>query len=61
MIGYIKGSLEAKTGEYVILETGGIGYKVFMSSPSMDGKNGKGIYLYASSRRRCQPLWFLYQ
>ena len=54
MIGYIKGSLEAKTGEYVILETGGIGYKVFMSSPSMErlGEMGKMVKVFTYMRVR---------
>lgn len=54
MIGYIKGNLEAKTGEYVILETGGIGYKVFMSQPNMErlGEMGKTVKVFTYMRVR---------
>ena len=36
MYAYIKGTLEMKTTEYVVVETGGIGYKIFMSETGMD-------------------------
>lgn len=36
MYAYIKGTLEIKTSEYVVVETGGIGYKVFMSETAID-------------------------
>lgn len=36
MYAYIKGSLEIKTMEYVVVETGGIGYKIFMSETAID-------------------------
>lgn len=36
MYAYIKGTLEIKTTEYVVVETGGIGYKVFMSETAID-------------------------
>ena len=36
MISYIKGKLEAKNIDSVIIEVGGIGYKIFMSVNSMD-------------------------
>lgn len=36
MYAYIKGTLEIKTSEYVVVETGGIGYKVFMSESAID-------------------------
>ena len=36
MISYIKGKLEAKNLDNVIIEIGGIGYKIFMSATSMD-------------------------
>jgi len=54
MIGYIKGSLEAKTAEYVILETNGIGYKVFMSQPSMErlGEMGQSVKVFTYMRVR---------
>ena len=36
MFAYIKGSLEMKLNNYVIIETGGIGYKIFMTDTSID-------------------------
>lgn len=35
MFAYIKGSLEEKSNGYVVIETGGIGYKIFMSNTSI--------------------------
>ena len=40
MFAYIKGSLEEKSNGYVVVETGGIGYKIFMSNSSI-GKLGE--------------------
>ena len=31
MFAYIKGSLEEKSSNYVVIDVGGIGYKIFMS------------------------------
>ena len=39
MYAYIKGSLEEKSNGYVVIEANGIGYKIFMSNPSI-GKLG---------------------
>ena len=36
MIAYLKGKLEAKSNEYIIIEVNGIGYKVFMSGSSIN-------------------------
>lgn len=36
MFAYIKGSLEMKLNNYVVIETGGIGYKIFMTDTSID-------------------------
>ena len=36
MFSYIKGTIEAKTQNYIILETGGIGYKIFMSQTAIE-------------------------
>lgn len=36
MFAYIKGSLEVKTTGYVVVETGGIGYKIFMSETAIE-------------------------
>ena len=35
MFAYIKGSLEEKGNNYVVIDVGGIGYKVFMSDISI--------------------------
>ncbi len=36
MLAYIKGKLEMKLTDYVVIDVNGLGYKVFMSEPSMD-------------------------
>ena len=36
MLAYIKGTLEMKLTDYVVIDVNGLGYKVFMSEPSMD-------------------------
>lgn len=35
MFAYIKGKLEEKSNGYVIIEAAGVGYKIFMSNPSI--------------------------
>lgn len=49
MIAYIKGNIEIKAKEYIIIEVNGIGYKIFMSSSAINeleqGKTTK-IYTY---------------
>lgn len=48
MYAYIKGSLEIKTAEYVVVETSGIGYKIFMSETAIDkfGEIGSIVKIY---------------
>ena len=36
MFAYIKGSLEVKTTGYVVIDVGGIGYKIFMSESAIE-------------------------
>ena len=36
MLAYIKGKLEIKMTEYVVIDVGGLGYKVFMSESSIE-------------------------
>ena len=36
MLAYIKGSLETKYKNYVVIDVGGLGYKVFMSKSAID-------------------------
>ena len=35
MFAYIKGSLEEKSSDYVVVETAGVGYKIFMSTSAI--------------------------
>ena len=35
MISYIKGTLERRAESYIIIETGGIGYRIFVSSATL--------------------------
>ena len=48
MFAYIKGSLEEKSSNYVVIETGGIGYKIFMSEPAINevGSIGDLVKVY---------------
>lgn len=48
MFAYIKGSLEMKFAGYVVIDVGGIGYKVFMSEKSIDelGETGNIVKVY---------------
>ena len=36
MISYIKGKLEIKSKDYIVIEVGGIGYKIFMSETAIN-------------------------
>lgn len=48
MFAYIKGILDTKTNSYIVVETGGVGYKIFMSLKSMEtlGEIGTTVKIY---------------
>ena len=48
MFAYIKGSLEEKASNYVVIDVGGIGYKIFMSNISINeiGEIGKIVKVH---------------
>ena len=48
MYAYIKGILEIKTADYVVIETNGIGYKIFMSETAIEklGETGTDVKVY---------------
>ncbi len=54
MLAYIKGTLEMKMTEYVVIDVGGLGYKVFMSSIGMEklGEIGSQVKIYTYYRVR---------
>lgn len=54
MISYLKGSLEAKNIDSIIIEVGGVGYKVFMSGSSIDKLReiGKVVKVFTYMRVR---------
>ena len=54
MISYIKGKLESKNLDNVVIEVGGIGYKIFMSASSMErlGEAGQEVKVYTYMRVR---------
>ena len=54
MISYIRGKLEAKNLDSVIIDVGGIGYKINMSTNSMDrlGETGTEVKVYTYMRER---------
>ena len=48
MLAYIKGSLEEKTSTYVVIDVGGLGYKVYMSENAINklGQIGETIKVH---------------
>ena len=54
MLAYIKGTLEMKMTEYVVIDVGGLGYKVFMSNIGMEklGDIGSQVKVYTYYRVR---------
>ena len=54
MLAYIKGSLEIKTSDYVVIDVGGLGYKVNMSKKALEavGNIGDKIKVYTYYRVR---------
>ena len=54
MLAYIKGTLELKMTEYVVIDVGGLGYKVFMSNIGIDklGEIGEQVKVYTYYRVR---------
>ena len=48
MYAYIKGSLEEKTKDSIVVETSGIGYKIFVSEQTMEklGELGEKVKIY---------------
>lgn len=61
MYAYIKGTLEIKSTEYVVIETGGIGYKIFMSETAIEklGEIGSAakVYTYLKVREDDMSLY----
>lgn len=54
MLAYIKGNLEVKSKEYIVIETNGIGYKIFMPASSIQnlGELGTAIKIHTYMRVR---------
>ena len=54
MYAYIKGNLEIKTNGYVVVDVGGIGYKIFMSQNAIEklGESGKEVKIHTYVRVR---------
>ena len=54
MLAYIKGTLEMKLKNYVVIDVGGLGYKVFMSENSIDslGEFGEIVKVHTYYRVR---------
>lgn len=48
MFAYIKGSLEQKSNNYVVIDVGGIGYKIFMTTKAIEtlGEIGKVVKVH---------------
>lgn len=54
MLAYIKGSLEIKMTDYVVIDVGGLGYKVYMSTKGMEqlGNMGTNVKVHTYYRVR---------
>ena len=54
MLAYIKGTLEMKMTDYVVIDVGGLGYKIYMSSIGMEklGNIGEEVKVYTYYRVR---------
>lgn len=54
MFAYIKGTLEMKMTDYVVIDVGGLGYKIYMSSIGMEklGSIGEKVKVYTYYRVR---------
>lgn len=61
MISYIKGKILEKGNSYIILENGGIGYKVFVTPEALDSKIGDIVdfYIYHKVSEDGQSLFGL--
>lgn len=48
MIAYIKGKLEIKSNTYVVIDVGGVGYKIYMSATAINeiGETGKEVRVH---------------
>lgn len=54
MLAYIKGIIESKTNEYIVIDVGGLGYKVFMSGIAIQniGEIGEIVKVHTYYRVR---------
>ena len=54
MLAYIKGTLEMKMTGYVVIDVGGLGYKIFMSDAGIEklGKLGENVKIHTYYRVR---------
>ncbi len=53
MISYIKGTLEIKAKDYIVVDVGGIGYKIFMSDTSINElEKNKEVKIYTYMKVR---------
>ena len=53
MISYIKGKLEIKSKDYIIVDVGGIGYKIFMSETAINElEKGKEVKIFTYMKVR---------
>ena len=57
MLAYIKGTLEMKMTGYIVIDVGGLGYKVFMSESGIDKLGNIGetvkVHTYYKVREDC--------
>lgn len=66
MIAYIKGSLEIKLNDSVVVETAGVGYKIFMPQNEIEKlrkhwRYCKNTYISLCKRRQYKFIWLFYK
>lgn len=54
MFAYIKGSLEIKFNDSVVIETAGVGYKIFMTKSAMERLRKYGRYCKNTHALSCK-------
>lgn len=54
MLAYIKGQIDSKTNTYIVIDVGGLGYKIFMSETAIEnvGNIGEIVKVYTYYRVR---------
>ena len=60
MLAYVKGILEMKMTGYIVIDVGGLGYKIYMSDSGIEklGNIDKHIYLIRKAISKAMTFWY---